>query len=53
MFKGDPVIDSVLQQLSDNGAISKGTLKNVVEANKLFCDITPDTFEKHMEYILG
>ena len=52
-FKGDPIIDSVLQLLCDGGAMLPGPLSNVIEKNQLFCDIIPSSFEKHMENVLG
>ncbi len=52
-FKYDKIINDVLRDISDGGATLEKNVKNVIEINRLFCDTVPESFEKHMESVLG
>ncbi|MDO5139486.1 MAG: hypothetical protein Q4D71_13640, partial [Oscillospiraceae bacterium] len=53
IFKYDKIINNVLLDISEGGATLEKNVKNVIEINRLFCDTVPESFEKHMESVLG
>ena len=53
IFKYDKIINDVLLDISEGGATLEKNVKNVIEINRLFCDTVPESFEKHMESVLG